>query len=88
MKIEKEETYEEMIARQKAERKAMRKKLAEEKKKAKAKEADKLLAVLHIFYDGKTDMEIANIHVQALQQQNDVAKLQAVTEAYNAIDKK
>ena len=52
MKINKNETYEEMVARQKAERKEMKRRLATEKQQEMVRAAERLLAVVRIFHDG------------------------------------
>ena len=84
MKINKNETYEEMVARQKAERKEMKRRIATEKQQEKVRAAERLLAVVRIFHDGKDDMEIAALYIEKMKAKEQKAK---VDEAYAAISK-
>ena len=84
MKINKNETYEEMVARQEAERKEMKRRLATEKQQEMVRAAERLLAVVRIFHDGKDDMEIAALYIAKMKDKEQKAK---VDEAYAAISK-
>ena len=84
MKINKNETYEEMVARQKAERKEMKRRLATEKQQEMVRAAERLLTVVRIFHDGKDDMEIAALYIAKMKDKEQKAK---VDEAYAAISK-
>ena len=84
LKINKNETYEEMVARQKAERKEMKRRLATEKQQEMVRAAERLLAVVRIFHDGKDDMEIAALYIAKMKDKEQKAK---VDEAYAAISK-
>lgn len=88
MKIEKEETYEEMIARQKAERKAMKKRLAEKEQLEKVLAAERLVAVLRVFHDGKDDMEIAAMYIEKMQSRGQTEKVEEAYEAVRQINRK
>ena len=84
MKINKNETYEEMVARQKAERKEMKRRIATEKQQEKVRAAERLLVVVRIFHDGKDEMEIAALYIAKMKDKEQKAK---VDEAYAAISK-
>ena len=88
MKIDKNETYEEMLARQKAERQAMKKRLAEKEQLEKVLAAERLLAVSRIFHEGKNDMEIASMYVAKLKERNENEKLERAYKAIEKINKK
>ena len=88
MKIDKNETYEQMIARQKAERQAMKKRLAEKGQLEKVLAAERLLAVLRIFHEGKNDTEIASMYVAKLKERNENEKLERAYKAIEKINKK
>ena len=88
MKIDKNETYEEMLARQKAERQAMKKHLAEKEQLEKVLAAERLLAVLRVFHEGKNDMEIASMYVAKLKERNENEKLERAYKAIEKINKK
>lgn len=70
MKINKNETYEELVKRQAEERKAMKKLLAEKEKLEKGLAAERLLAVLRIFHEGRTDDEIAAMYIEKMKERN------------------
>lgn len=88
MKINKNETYEEMIARQKKERAELKRRLAEKEQQEKKLAADRLLAVLRVFYDGKTDEQIALMHLNKMKERNENEKLERAYKAIEQIDKK
>lgn len=88
MKIDKNETYEQMIARQKAERKAMKKRLAEKEQQEKILAAERLVAVLRIFHDSKDDMKIAAMYIEKMQERGQTAKVEEAYEAVRQINKK
>lgn len=88
MKIDKNETYEQMIARQKAERKAMKKRLAEKEQQEKVLAAERLLAILRIFHEGTDDETIAAMYIDKMQQRGQTAKVEEAYEACRKINKK
>ena len=88
MKINKNETYEQMVARQKEERKELKKRLAEKEQREKVLAAEILLAVLRIFHDNKNDMDIAAMYIAKLQERNEKSKLERAYAAIEKINKK
>ena len=88
MKINKNETYEQMVARQKEERKELKKRLAEQQRLEKALAAERLLAVLRIFHDDKDDMDIAAMYLAKLKERNEKVKLEKAYAAIEKINKK
>ena len=88
MKINKNETYEQMVARQKEERKELKKRLAEQQRMEKALAAERLLAVLRVFHDDKDDMDIAAMYIAKLQERNEKSKLEKAYAAIEKINKK
>ncbi len=88
MKINKNETYEQMVARQKEERKELKKRLAEQQRMEKALAAERLLAVLRVFHDDKDDMDIAAMYIAKLQERNEKSKLERAYAAIEKINKK
>ena len=80
MKINKNETYEQMVARQKEERKELKRRLAEKEQREKVLAAEILLAVLRIFHDSKNDMDIAAMYIAKLQERNEKSKLEKHTQ--------
>ena len=88
MKINKNETYEEMLERQKKERAELKRRLAEKEQQEKVLAAERLLAVLRIFHDGKNDMEIAAMYIAKLQERNENEKLERAYAAIEKINKK
>ena len=88
MKINKNETYEQMVARQKEERKELKKRLAEQQRLEKALAAERLLAVLRVFHDDKDDMDIAAMYIAKLQERNEKSKLEKAYAAIEQINKK
>ena len=88
MKINKNETYEQMVARQKEERKELKKRLAEQQRLEKALAAERLLAVLRVFHDGKDDMDIAAMYIAKLKERNEKSKLEKAYAAIEKINKK
>lgn len=88
MKINKNETYEQMVARQKEERKEMKKRLAEQQRLEKTLAAERLLAVLRVFHDDKDDMDIAAMYIAKLKERNEKSKLEKAYAAIEKINKK
>ena len=88
MKINKNETYEQMVARQKEERKELKKRLAEKEQREKVLAAEILLAVLRIFHDNKNDMDIVAMYIAKLQERNEKSKLERAYAAIEKINKK
>ena len=88
MKINKNETYEQMVARQKEERKELKKRLAEKEQREKVLAAEILLAVLRIFHDSKNDMDIAAMYIAKLQERNEKSKLEKAYAEIEKINKK
>ena len=88
MKINKNETYEQMVARQKEERKELKRRLAEKEQREKVLAAEILLAVLRIFHDNKNDMDIAAMYIAKLQERNEKSKLERAYAAIEKINKK
>ena len=88
MKINKNETYEQMVTRQKEERKELKKRLAEQQRLEKALAAERLLAVLRVFHDDKDDMDIAAMYIAKLQERNEKSKLERAYAAIEKINKK
>lgn len=88
MKINKNETYEQMVARQKEERKELKKRLAEQQRMEKSLAAERLLAVLRVFHDDKDDMDIAAMYIAKLQERNEKSKLERAYAAIEKINKK
>ena len=88
MKINKNETYEQMVARQKEERKELKKRLAEQQRMEKALAAERLLAVLRVFHDDKDDMDIAAMYIAKLQERNEKSKLERAYAEIEKINKK
>lgn len=64
------ETMDEMLQRQKEERKALKKQMADNLAKENAKHTKKMLAAVRAFYKGKTDKEICEIYQAKLQEKN------------------
>lgn len=88
MKIDKNETYEQLIARQKAERQAMKKRLAEKEQQEKKLAAERLVAVLRIFHDDRDDMEIAAMYIEKMKERGQTAKVEKAYEAIRKINRK
>lgn len=62
------ETMDEMLKRQKEERKALKKQMAEKVAKENQKYTKKMVAAVRAFYKGKTDKEIYEMYQAKLQE--------------------